>query len=253
MEDRKEYSVYGSKNYYIVEKEGKKYFQIGDLLLELCPSGYVPKSGLLYDKVLTNDICEGKKVLDIGCGYLGIIGMIAKLKGAREVNSTDYDDECITWLNKITKDNKITNLRCWKSDWFKDVQDKDYNIILTNPPIMPMKEGSLHDSGGLDGRKDLINILNNAKDYLDKDGLLYMLAFDFLGTNQRTNNEPSLFEIAGNLGYKDMEVVLEAVKRIKENSVTYDNLDYIKSIYPNYQFEKENETNCKIQILKLKK
>ena len=50
-----------------------------------------------------------------------------------------------------------------------------------------------------------------------------------------------------------MEVVLEAAKRIKENSVTYDNLDYIKSIYSNYQFEKENETNCKIQILKLKK
>ena len=62
MEDRKEYSVYGSKNYYIVEKEGKKYFQIGDLLLELCPSGYVPKSGLLYDKVLTNDFRKFKNI-----------------------------------------------------------------------------------------------------------------------------------------------------------------------------------------------
>ena len=253
MQDKKNYSVYGSKQYYIIEKDGKKYFQLNDLLLEICPSGYIPKSGLLYDKVLTKDICENKKVLDLGCGYLGIIGLISKLNGSKIINSVDYDSECVKWFNKIIVDNNLSNINCWQSYWFNAINDKDYDIILANPPQMPMKEEVLHDSGGLDGRKDTIEILKNGINYLAKNGQLFILLFDFLGTDRRTNDMPSIFEIADDIGYKNMKIVLEETKKILKNSVTYQNLEYIKTIYPLYHFKKDNDVDCKIQILSMRK
>lgn len=253
MQNKKEYNVYGSKQYYIAEKDGKQYFQLNDLLLEICPSGYIPKSGLLYDKVLARDICENKKIIDLGCGYLGIIGLISYLYGGRIIDSVDYDYECVKWFNKIIRDNNLQNISCWKSFWFDNVNSTDYDLIISNPPQMPMKEEALHDSGGLDGRKDIINILNNSINHLTKNGQLFILLFDFLGTNKRTSNQPSIFEIASNIGYKDIKILLEETKKILKNSVTYQNLEYIKTIYPLYQFEKDNDINCKIQILSMRK
>lgn len=253
MKSKKEYSIYGSNQYSIVEDNNKEYFKIKNHLLEICPSGYIPKSGLLYDKVLTEDICKDKKTLDLGCGYLGIIGLIALLNGAKKVNSVDFDIECVKWVNKIKEDNNLEYLTSWQSNWFSNVKDCDYDLILSNPPQMPMKEEALHDSGGLDGRKDILEILENGIYHLNDNGQLFILLFDFLGTSYKTNDNYSLFEIAKKIGYKDIKIVLEETKNIIKNSVTDQNLDYIKSIYPLYQFEKEHNKNCKIQILSMRK
>ena len=118
---------------------------------------------------------------------------------------------------------------------------------------MPMLEDALHDAGGKDGRKFILEILENAIHYLSQNGSLFMLVFDFLGTNQRTNNELSIFEIAKKIGYKDIKIILETTKKIKKNSVTYNKLDYIKQIYPLYDFGDNEEKECKIQIISMRK
>lgn len=253
MKNKKGYNAYTKKQYYIVKQNNKQYFKIDNLLLEICPNKYIPKSGLLYDILLNKDICFNKKILDLGCGYLGIISIISKLNGAKTIDAVDYDVGCIQWFTKIINNNNLNNINCFKSNWFSNIINKDYDIIISNPPQMPMCENALHDSGGIDGRKAIIEILENSINYLAPKGTLYILLFDFLGVSERTNDELSIFEIANKIGYKDIKIVLEETKRIIKNSVTYKNLDYIKLKYPLYQFEKNDETTCKIQILSMKK
>lgn len=246
------YNPYNSKDYYIIEENGKKYFQICDLILQINESGYIPKSGLLYDLVLNENNCENKKVLDLGCGYLGILGIIAYLNKAKSVDSIDCDSECVVWFNKLIASNNLDKIHCFKSDYFQKINDHNYDMILANPPQMPMISGSVHDSGGIDGRKYIISIMDEAINYLSDNGNLYILLFDFLGIDNRTNKDLSIIELARNIGYSNYKLYNVAEKIIK-CGVTYESLPHIRKIYPLYDFGIKSEEKCKIKILKLEK
>ena len=62
-----------------------------------------------YD-VLNEKNIANKSILDLGCGSLGIIGIISMLRGAKTIEAVDYDSNCVCWFNKLIKDidNKIT-------------------------------------------------------------------------------------------------------------------------------------------------
>lgn len=247
MYEKEIYNPFGNKKYNILKKDNKKYLEYNNIKYELNDNGYIPKSGLLFDNVLNEKICKNKRILDLGCGYMGILSLISNKYKALELDAVDYDIECIKWFNKIIDDNSLNHINCYKSNWFSNI-NKKYDVILTNPPQMPMRKKVLHDSGGINGRKYIIQILKKANKYLLENGCLYLLAFDFLGTNERTNKKKSLFEIANKYGFKDSKIVFEIVKKIKKDSVTYNNLDYINKVYPYYNFGNKNK-KCKIQII----
>lgn len=247
------YNPFNTKDYYILEKNNKKYFVYENLELELATNGYIPKSGLIFDQILTESDCLDKKVLDLGCGYLGILGIMAYIRGAIKVESIDYDKNCVDWFNKIIADNNLKNIVCYESNYFEKVINNDFDLILANPPQMPMIKQSLHDSGGLDGREYILKILKEAFNYLKIEGALCILLFDFLGVDEKTNNSSTIVQIANNIGYKNLEIVYEVDKKINKGGVTYNNINYVNSVYPNYDFNKNEECKCKIKILKMKK
>ena len=251
MEKIEKYNPFNTKDYYIVDKEGKKYFNYKNILLELCEGGYIPKSGLIYDKVLNEKLCGDKEVLDLGCGYLGILGLISYFNGAKKIDSIDYDPKCVEWFNKLIKDNRLQNINCFESDYYQNVKNK-YDVILANPPQMPMLNGSMHDSGGLDGRIYILQILKESLEHLKDNGDLFILLFDFLGLDKRMNDDKSLLEISKDYGYKDTKELVSVDKIIKPGSVTYESIPHINDVYPLYDFGEE-EKKCQIKILKFKK
>lgn len=254
MEQQRKYNPFDTKDYFIIEKNGKRYFKYNNLELELCKDGFIPKSGLLFDMVMNEEICKGKDVLDLGCGYLGILGVIAHFNGAKNVNSIDYDPKCIEWFNKLIKENNLEHMNCFLSNYYEKIsQDQKYDIVLANPPQMPMKEGSLHDSGGEDGRIFILDIMKQTINYLKENGSLYILLFDFLGIDVRTSSQESLVEIATKIGYQNSEIMFEAIKSIKPGSVTWESIPHINSIYPLYDFVTGDNVECKIKILRLDK
>ena len=253
MQEIKVYNPFNTKNYYLIKNQDKNYFKYNDYLIEICPNGYIPKSGLLYDMVLNENLCKNKKILDLGCGYLGILSLISKYNGAKKIDSVDYDIECVNWFKKIIQDNNFTNIECFHSNWFSNIKSTDYDLIVTNPPQMPMLEYALHDSGGFDGREYILKILKEAINHLKVSGYLFCLIFDFLGTNVRTNEKESIMEFAEKIGYKDIKIIYEFEKNIMENSVTYNNLDYIRGVYPLYNFDNDGKLKCKIQIMSMRK
>lgn len=247
---RKEYKPFSNvKGFYL--NDGFLQSDSG-LNLRLRKDGFIPKSGLIYNTVLGD--CENKKVLDLGCGDLGILGVLARQNGAATVDSVDIDMNCVQWFNRLIQENNFTNMKCYYSDNFSMVHDR-FDTILTNLAQMPMISGSAHDSGGFDGRDNIIQILQQAPQYLNNMGDLYMLLFDFLGVEHRTNAKPSIEEIAQHYGYHDMEILECVNKEIKKGSVTYDNIEHIADVYPKYNFNTNEKGNpyCKIMISRFKK
>lgn len=255
MENKRIYNPFGLKNYYLLDKGKKTFLSIDNLELEISENGYIPKSGLIFDTVLTKRHCKDKKVLDIGCGYLGILGVIAYLKGAKSVDSVDCDKSCVKWFSNLIKENKLNNINCFYSDFFSEVKDLDYDLVLANPPIMPMLNGDVHDSGGPDGRNSWNIILREAQKYLKPNGKLIILAFDFLGTDKKTNSNKSLVEIAKDCGFVHNKKLVSVPKVIKKGGVTFESINYIQKIYPNYQFKTDENGNkiCQTEIFEFSK
>ena len=240
------------KTFDIIKDNGKTYFKLYDELFEINPNEYIPKAGLLYDEVLQGK-CAGKSVLDLGCGYLSILGLIARHYGASNVTAVDIDDNCLEWLQYVIKQNGINNISPVHSNFFSSIEsDAKYDLILANPPHMPMLSGRLCDTGGLDGKKYIYEILNGAYSHLNLDSELYIMMFDFLGVDKQYNDDYTIEEYAKKIGYKKIETVYSKNKKIIEGSVTYSCLDYIKQVYPKYDFG-ENPAECNIIIVKFSK
>lgn len=216
-----------SKQRFLIWNNGQYKFPIG-------PLGYVPKSGLCFYDILAKE-ARHKKVLDLGCGEMGIISLFSIVGGAKEATAVDIDSRCVSWLSHIKKEYSLSQLEIFESDMFQNVQSK-YDIIVSNPPIMPMEhmtKETVHDSGGCDGRLYLYEIIKEAYGYLNDGGQLYLSAFSFLGTDVRTGEQESLKEYALKSGYHSFGVAKNVVKPLSENSVTYRQLPYISKIYPN--------------------
>ncbi|MBO7097465.1 MAG: methyltransferase [Alphaproteobacteria bacterium] len=231
---------------FLVLKDGKYQFPIG-------PLGYIPKSGLCFYDVLA-PIVNNKKILDLGCGEMGIISLISILEGASQVTAIDIDERCLYWLNHLKTKFHFNNLEIFKSDMFQAVHKK-FDVIVSNPPIMPMpeiNEKNIHDSGGKDGRIYLNKIMKDALSYLNDNGQLYLSAFSFLGTDTPTGKQLSLKQYALNLGYSSFDVVARKRKILSDNSLTYKQLPYIKTIYPYMKISTyQNKPTTEFQILRL--
>lgn len=113
--------------FHIITDNNKRYFKIENLLLEISENGYIPKSGLLFYDVLNEKNIANKSILDLGCGFLGILGIISMLRGAKTIEAVDYDLNCVYWFNKLIKDNNF-NIDCYQSDYLKMLIIK--NMIL---------------------------------------------------------------------------------------------------------------------------
>ena len=240
------------KAFEIIEKDRKKFLKMYEYILEIDEDNYMPKAGLLFEEIL-KEKCNNKRVLDLGCGQLGILGIIALHYGAKEIVSVDVDERCVKWLKKIVMDNNIKNMIVLEGNLFSNLAiNSKFDLILSNPPHMPMKAGKLCDSGGDDGKHYIRKIIKDAIKYLNDGGELNLMMFDFLGIDTSYNKDESIFEFARRNGYRDMKVIYRFEKNITQGSITYSCLNYIKKVYPNYNFGEINP-KCNLVICKFKK
>ncbi|MBU5438732.1 methyltransferase [Tissierella sp. MSJ-40] len=80
------------------------------------------------------DFQDGDKVLDLGCGY-GVVGILAaKILGPHNVVMTDKDRLAIHLSKENAKLNDVGDITIYESDGFKNVDEKDFTLILSNPP-----------------------------------------------------------------------------------------------------------------------
>ena len=127
-------------------------------------NGVFNKKGLDYGTklLLENiDLSDSKTFLDVGtgCGPIGIY--IALQNKNYTVDMIDVNERAIHLCNMSKKENKLDNINIFKSDIYENV-NKKYDMIITNPPIHA-------------GKTKVYEILENAKDYLNENGRIWVV------------------------------------------------------------------------------
>ena len=213
---------------YFIQKIGREKFPVQYLLNEQEFYGrkfYVDKGVLiprqdteilvekmidtLKDKVLKNEIHP--KILDIGVGS-GIIGITAALEiESSYVLGVDISDKALETAQKNKEILKVSNIKFLKSDLFENVEFREFDMIVSNPPYISLNEvGIMSDDTLLHEPSEALFAENNglyfyyeicqkASDYLADFG--YLL-FE-IGYKQGKN----VAKIMASSGFKNIEVV----------------------------------------------
>ncbi|UFJ40644.1 class I SAM-dependent methyltransferase [Brevibacillus humidisoli] len=88
----------------------------------------------------TMQIDETAEVLDVGCGY-GPIGLsAAKLAARGQVTMIDINERAVGLARRNAELNGIQNVEIAVSDLYAEVEGRQFDVILTNPPIRAGKE-----------------------------------------------------------------------------------------------------------------
>lgn len=137
---------------------------LGNNLSFITDSGVFSKGSIDYgSRVLIETInCRSHvSVLDVGCGY-GPIGIsLAKKHHNITVDMIDINQRAIELTKENININNINNANAFISDKYKNIKNK-YDMIVTNPPIRAGKD-VVHE------------ILEHSRDYLNRDGELWVV------------------------------------------------------------------------------
>ena len=74
--------------------------------------------------------CEGKAVLDMGCGS-GLLAILASQKGANRVLAIDYDEKCVENTKENIQLNNAVNVEVMQADSVRNLTEK-FDIIVSN-------------------------------------------------------------------------------------------------------------------------
>ncbi len=81
------------------------------------------------------DIPEDAEVLDVGCGY-GPIGLTAaRLASRGHVMMIDVNSRAVELAKENAAANGVNNVTIAESDLFSAVGERQFDVVLTNPPI----------------------------------------------------------------------------------------------------------------------
>lgn len=206
--------------------------------LKIKENGYIPKSGLIMCNPI-RDYISNKKILEIGTGETAVISIFCSKNGSGKITAIDIDKDTVDWARINCKINNIKNIDVLVGNVYDNVKGK-YDIIVSNPPQLPAINGaSLHDFGGKDGRNILEKIIFDSSKYLNKNGCLFLLIFDFLSVDAKFGQKESFFELMKNYGFEP-SIVCSKTHIIRKDGKTYESMGKIKQLYPKYIFRKNS-------------
>ena len=139
-------------------------FILGKKFIFYTDNGVFSKDGLdfgsrlLLESIPLEEV--GGKVLDVGCGY-GVFGIVLNKILSCDVDMVDVNLRAMHLAEINSKENHCTSVSIFESNCYSNVNSK-YSCIVTNPPIRA-------------GKKIVYDIVMNAKDYLEKDGSLFLV------------------------------------------------------------------------------
>jgi len=123
------------------------------LTLKTNPSTLIPRpeTELLVEKAI--EFLDGlpskeNKILDLGTGT-GVIALaIASERPKDKIIACDFQLGAVELAKENVKFNQINNVEVVQSDWFSNVSDLDFDLIVSNPPYVEendphLKQGDL--------------------------------------------------------------------------------------------------------------
>lgn len=185
---------------------GKWNFYGLDLLVD--KRALIPRyeTEILVDLII-NDNSNNKKVLDIGTGSGAISLALSKNLKDSKIIGVDISKNAIDLANENKIKLNINNVEFKESDIFSNIDEK-FDIIVSNPPYINKEDFEKLDNklyyepqnalyGGEDGLYFYKKIIKNAKNFLNKNGKIYLE----IGYNQKD----SISDLLEEYGYKQIK------------------------------------------------
>ena len=154
-----------------------------------------PDTEILVEHVIEycNKINYSLKILDLCTGSGAIAISLAKYIKNANIYATDISENAIEIANKNAKINKV-EINFIKSDMFDNIEEKDFDIIVSNPPYMKTSvistlsnevknEPYIALDGGKDGLKFYNIIYEKAEKYMNRNGIIFLE----IGYDQKEN------------------------------------------------------------------
>ena len=140
---------------------------------------------ILIEKALSKiNTSDALNILDLGCGT-GVIGItLAIERPLSKVTLIDQSEDALT----NTKDNQrlyqAPNVVIQKSDWFSFLDQKYFDLIVSNPPYLQADDPHLSEDlncepidalvSGITGLEAIKHIIETAKDHIKPSGWLFI-------------------------------------------------------------------------------
>ena len=128
---------------------------------------------------------EVVQVADLGTGSGAIALAIAKERPNSLVSAIDQSSEAIAVAKKNQIALNINNVEFLKSHWFEKLENKLFDVIVSNPPYIAENDAHLKQgdvvfepesalSSGKEGLDDIQVILTDAQQFLSQDGWVFL-------------------------------------------------------------------------------
>jgi release factor glutamine methyltransferase len=151
------------------------------------PNVLIPRADteVLIEKVLLKiNKRDALNILDLGCGT-GIIGITLALeKPLSKVTLIDQSEDALENTKENLALHQALNIRVQKSDWFSNLAETKFDVIVSNPPYLEdndphlledLKHEPIHALiSGPTGMTAIAHIIENAKNHMNQDAWLFI-------------------------------------------------------------------------------
>ena len=143
-----------------------------------------PETELLVETAL-NLINKNKlqNIIDLGTGSGAIAIAIASEQPNLDIVATDINEKALEIAKQNSKFHQTININFKQSNWFKDIGDDLYDLIISNPPYIRDNDPHLEQGdvrfesrtalvSGKVGLEDINTIVNASSQYINNSGWL---------------------------------------------------------------------------------
>ncbi|MDU4378431.1 MAG: peptide chain release factor N(5)-glutamine methyltransferase [Anaerococcus vaginalis] len=199
---------------------GKWNFYGLDLLVD--KRALIPRyeTEILVDLII-NDNSNNKKILDIGTGSGAISLALSKNLKDSKIIGVDISKNAIDLANENKIKLNINNVEFKESDIFSNIDEK-FDIIVSNPPYINKEDFEKLDNklyyepqnalyGGEDGLYFYKKIIKNAKNFLNRNGKIYLeIGYDQKDSISNLLEEYGYKQIKSYKDFNDFDRIIKA-------------------------------------------
>ena len=141
-----------------------------------------PESEMLVEEVLNlYALDETISILEMGTGSGAIAISLALERPKTIITATDISSKALDLAKKNANKFNVHNIIFQNSDWFRELKNQEFDLIVCNPPYIESNDDCLLDLkfepisalvSGKDGLDAIRHIANNAKQFLKINGTI---------------------------------------------------------------------------------
>lgn len=156
--------------------------------LQVTPQVLIPRpeTELVVEHVLhLVEKYQFKYILELGTGSGAIAISIAAENRNLAMTATDVCKQALNLANTNAHRNGVDNIRFIHSDWFANLEQQRFDLIISNPPYIAQNDLHLNHGdvrfepklalcAGTDGLRDIRLIIDNSRNHLNTGGYLIL-------------------------------------------------------------------------------